>query len=325
MAILYFGGCVVRWIYKKYGNVRDLIKENGAPIPIPKDGEILIKIETLSVNPIDWKLMQGRFRFLMPLKFPVVPCFDIAGIVSDSNGVDGFEKGDKVFARLKSKSGEAAQSFVATDASVVAKVPAGLSFEEAAAIPLAGLTAMQGLRDFAGLNLQNDARRILVIGASGGVGHFVVQIAHAAGAHVTAVCGTNNVTFVKSLGANEVIDYRKQSSLKSEDDVPYDIIYDCVGETADFDDILKPGGIYVTPAANFRIMMRAIQFWRRRKVKTFLMKPSRNDLDFLSSLYTNGSLKVKLDSTFAFEDLPKAFERSLSGRSVGKVVTKGGH
>jgi len=312
------------WIYNRYGDSK-VLEQSDIKSQELKKGQIAVSVKAFSINPIDWKIMSGQLRFLVPQKFPVIPCFDVAGIVEDDNGTHGYKNGDKVFVRLKSNSGGAARKSVSVDGAVAAKIPENLSFAEAAAMPLAGLTALQGLRDYGGLDLSGSKARVLIVGASGGVGHYAVQIARASGAHVTAVCGSRNVELVSSLGANEVIDYRKQSDFKSSEHIPYDIIFDCVGQKPlNFDQrfasVLKKGGVYVTPIPTSDTVLRKLQFWKSIPIKIYFMKPSQSDLDLLGDYYRQGKLKTVIDSEYAYSDLPAAFEKSMSGRAVGKIV-----
>lgn len=315
-----------KWIFNKYGD-QSVLQLIDSPEPTLNNGEISVNTCVISVNPIDWKLLSGKLRYILPIKFPSTPCFDLSGIVDNANNVPGFAKGDRVFVRLSNKFGGAACSKIAVKASVAAKMPDSLSFEHAAGIPLAALTALQGLRDFAGMDVTSTKTRVLIIGASGGVGHFAVQIAAAASAHVTAVCSTANVEMVKSLGANEVIDYLKQSDFTSTDKQPYDIIFDCVGQTPinfekRFEPVLSSTGIYVTPAPSLSLMLRKIKFWKPQKLKLFFMKASRKDLEFIASLFTQEKLKVVINEIFDFNKLPDAFLKSMSGRAAGKIIVK---
>lgn len=315
---------VTSWKYKKYAGPEILTQEK-SPAKSLAPGEIRVELKALSVNPIDWKLMSGALRFLVRQKLPTVPCFDIAGIVQDANEVEGFKNGDRVFARLNTLSGGAASDNVAMDASVASHLPDSISFDDGAALPLAGLTALQGLRDKGGMPVANSTKRVLIVGASGGVGHYAVQIAKNAGSHVTAICGTNNVQLVTSLGADEVIDYKKRDDIVASSKKPYDIILDCVGYNGSdfsghFRSALADDGVYVSPIPTKSSGLEKLKFWAKQPVKFYFMKPVRKDLDLLADLFVNGKLKSVIDSTFGFSDLPKALERSMSGRAVGKIV-----
>jgi NADPH:quinone reductase-like Zn-dependent oxidoreductase len=197
-------------IYRAYGGPERL-ELTDIPRPSPGPGQVLVRVIASSVNPIDWKLASGMVRLFMPVKFPAVPGFDIAGDVAElGRGVTGYAIGDRVHARIAWKEGTGAcADFAVVGWDVLAKAPAGMDPGEAAALPLAGLTALQGLRDRAGLPLEDARERVLVVGASGGVGHLGVQIARAAGATVVGVCSERNAPLVSSLGAHDVIDYKK--------------------------------------------------------------------------------------------------------------------
>ena len=215
-------------IYRAYGGPERL-ELTDIPRPSPGPGQVLVRVIASSVNPIDWKLASGVMRLIMPLKFPVVPGFDVAGNIAELGpGVTGYAIGDRVHARIARKGWTGAcADFAVVGSDVLAKVPAGMDPGEAAALPLAGLTALQGLRDRAGLPLEGARERVLVVGASGGVGHISVQIARAAGATVVGVCSERNATLVSSLGAHDVIDYKKPDPYRGQ--APFDIVLDCVG------------------------------------------------------------------------------------------------
>ena len=315
-----------RWVFRQYGNSSVLEQEELNTVT-PKPGRLLVRVGAISINPIDWKLMSGSLRFVAPIRFPSVPCFDLAGVVDDANGIEGYKPGDRIFVRLGGRSGGAACTHVEVDPLIAAKVPDGLSIEEAASIPLAALTALQGLRDYGRLPIEKAGKRLLIVGASGGVGHFAVQIAAAAGAHVTAVCGTRNLEMVTNLGADEVIDYRKQKTFDNKEGLPYDLVFDCVGERplkfgVRFAPVIGRGGIYVTPVPSVDALLRAIQLWKKPKVRVFLMQASQPDLNYLSQLYREGKLRPVIDSTFSFDQLPGAFARAMTGRTSGKIVVR---
>lgn len=154
--------------------------------PKPQAEQILIRARHSSVNPIDWKMASGKYRLIMPVKLPAIPGFDVAGEVAEVGpGVTGFNVGDRVHARVLGRTGEASAEYVLAGVDVVAPVPAKMPLDVAAALPLAGMTALQGLRDEARMPMTNAKDRVLVVGASGGVGQLAVQIAKAAGATVT--------------------------------------------------------------------------------------------------------------------------------------------
>ncbi|MFO0626169.1 MAG: NAD(P)-dependent alcohol dehydrogenase [Polyangiales bacterium] len=199
----------------------------GAARPTPAAGQLLVRVHATSVNPVDWKMASGAFPFnLVPPALPYVPGFDVAGEVERAAG--DFAVGDKVFVRKTERGGGASAELAVCDAAVAAKMPEGMSFHDAAAIPLAGMTALQGLRDGTRLPMSGaEGWRVLVVGASGGVGHFATQLARDAGAHVTGVCSARNAELVTSLGAHAVIDYAREGAWNA--DGNFDAILDCVG------------------------------------------------------------------------------------------------
>ncbi len=184
--------------YEGYGGP-ERIRPAEVPVPRPSESQVLVRVEASSVNPVDWKLHSGAYRWIMPVRFPSIPGFDIAGEVTEvGDRVTRFKPGDRVFAMLDTRPGGASAEYAVVGESAAAPAPQGLSALEAAAIPLAGLTALQALRD---LGPVGAGMRVLIVGAAGGVGHFATQIAVANGAHVTAVCGTRHTEMMRALGA----------------------------------------------------------------------------------------------------------------------------
>jgi len=202
----------------------------------------------------------------------------------------------------------------------MAKAPAGMDPGEAAALPLAGITALQGLRDRAGLPLEGARERVLVVGASGGVGHFGVQIARAVGATVVGVCSERNAALVSSLGAHEVIDYKKPDPYRGQ--APFDIVLDCVeGSPFPWIALLGSRGRYVSPMPGPGVFLRSmINPLTGKKVHTVMLKSSAADLRVLDHLVEAGKLRVVIDSRYPLTDLRAAWERSMSGRTAGKIV-----
>lgn len=291
------------------------------PAPTPGPGQLLIRVHATSVNPVDWKMASGRFPFnLSPPKLPYVPGFDVAGEVERAAGE--FSVGDKVFVRKTEREGGASAELAVCDAAVAARMPEGMPFLDAAAIPLAGMTALQGLRDAARLPMTDAAGwRVLVVGASGGVGHFAVQIARAAGAHVTGVCSARNAEMVTELGANAVIDYAKTDVWNTEGN--FDVILDCVGgqPVSRFTPWLTARGTYacVMPGAGVFARQLASALFGPR-VRAVMLSPRASDLDALAALYARGALRVRRDVALPLDQLAEAHRRSIAGRAQGKIV-----
>lgn len=304
--------------YIAYGDPSQL-RRGDAPVPKPVPYELLVRAMASSVNPIDWKLYNGSLRYLVPMKFPGVPGFDIAGeVVEVGQQVTQFKPGDRIYASLDNKSGGAAAEYVVVGAAAAALMPNSLTYQEAALLPLAGLTALQALRDKGQLR---SGQRCLVVGASGGVGHLAIQIAKELGAHVTGVCSTTNVEFVKQLGADFVIDYHQQSDFRS--DGRFDVLLDAVGTLpfAPFQAVMNPSAVYITLLPSLLSIARAVGFrvFSRQRVVPLLMRPRADDLRYLATLVDGGRLRAVIDSTYSLEELAEAHGQSQRGRVRGKL------
>lgn len=299
----------------------DVLRLVELPRPEPKAGQVLVKVVAGSVNPVDWKRASGALRLVMPVTFPAVPGFDVAGVIeSVGPGVTAFAPGDRVHVRIAEGSGGGAAEYAVAGVSEVARMADGLDFAEAAAMPLAGMTALQALRDLGGLVMQGSTQRVLVVGASGGVGHLGLQIARAAGATTIGVCSAKNAALVLGLGASAVIDYAKPDCYAGQ--APFDIVLDCVGsDPGPFMALLGQRGVYVSCLPAPANMLRALlNPFTSKKVRAVMLKSNGADLAILDGLYAAGKLKSVIDSRFPLDQLPAAWERSMSGRSVGKIV-----
>ena len=307
-------------LYRRYGGP-EVLELAELPTPEPKAGQVSISVEASSINPIDWKRASGSFKLVMPVKFPSVPGYDLAGTVKALGpGVTSFAVGDRVHARIKESSGGASADVAVAGVDVTTRMPSGMSMEDAAAIPLAGMTAVQALRNKGGLSLEKSSERVLVVGASGGVGHLGVQLARAAGAFVAGVCSTRNVELVKSLGASQVLDYTKPDAYAGLE--PFDLVFNAIDDQyAPWMKLLGPKGRFVSTAPTPKLMLRsALNAFTAKKASPMLLNPRAEDLATLDALYAAGKLKVVIDSTHRLEALAEAWKRSQSGRAVGKIV-----
>lgn len=292
------------------------------PDPVARAGEALVRVHASSVNPVDWKMARGEFPFnLMRPKLPFVPGFDLAGEVVTASG--DFPVGRRVWARHPSMSAGASAELVAVPASALATMPEAMGYPEAAAIPLAGMTALQSLRDQARLPMSGaEGYRVLVVGASGGVGHFAVQIARAAGAHVTGLCSGRNAALVTSLGAQEVVDYTTGAAPNAGGD--FDVILDCVGgaPVGRFLPWLTARGVYVScaPRGGTFAWQLFYTLTFRRRVRGVMLMPRADDLRWLGGLYERGGLRAHIDATFPLARLADAHRMSIAGRTRGKIV-----
>lgn len=293
-------------------------------LPKPTLGahQVLVRVRATSVNPVDWKQASGRLRPIVTAKFPAfIPGYDLAGEVETVGAeVSTFTKGQRVHTRLSGTSCGANAEYVVADLDVLQPMPAQFDFAQAAGLPLAGMTALQGLRDACLLPMTGATQRVLILGASGGVGHFAVQIAKATGATVVGVCSSRNIDLVSRLGATEVIDYTKPNAYAGQS--PFDVIFDCVGNSAgDFLHLLTPAGRFASCMPGPGVFAHAaLNLVRKQKVLPVMLKPNAADLGQLDALAAKGQLQVIIDSRFPLTELGAAWERSRSGRVAGKVI-----
>ena len=297
--------------------------------PVVPDNGVLVRVHATSVNAGDWHLMRGTpllirliFGGLLKPKIKILGT-DVAGRVEAvGKDVTQFQPGDEVFGSLSECGfGAFAEYVCATEAALVLK-PANTSFEEAATVPGAALAALQGLRDF-GLVA---GQKVLIVGASGGVGSFAVQIAKALGAEVTALCSTKKIDMVRSLGADCVIDYTQADVTRQGQH--YDLIFDAAAYRSVFDYLpaLTPEGTYVLVGGStprfFQVMFLGPWISRlgRRKVKCLALKPDRADLIVLRDLIEAGKISAFIDRRYNLSEVPAAI-RYLEQRQVrGKVA-----
>ena len=302
-------------IYRSYGGP-EILEIADLPIPKIRSGTLLVRVFSTSVNPIDWKIASGNYRPFMRANFPQIPGFDIAGeVVSLSSDVEGFAPGTRVHGRLSESI--ANSEYVLAKSDELVRIPDDMDFATAAGLPLAGMTALQALRK-GGMNLTGAHQRILILGASGGVGHFAVQIARAAGATVIGVCSKPNVSFVESLGAHQIIDYTSSNPYR--DLSPCDIIFDCVGQYSNsWLKHLKYGGKYVSVVPSSALILASLNPFYRKKVIPVFLKSTAADLATLDKLAGSGKLQATVQH-FTLEKLREAWQLSISGRAVGKIV-----
>ncbi len=306
-------------IYHRYGPP-EVLKVAEVKIPEPAAGQVLVKVEAAGINPVDYKIRNGSLKLIMPGRFPRTPGGEIAGIVHKSSFSSSlFKPGDRVYAMLETPRGGYAQ-YVAVKERLLCSIPADLSFEEAAALPLAGLTALQSLRDKGKIT---DGMRVLVNGASGGVGSFAVQIAKSFQTHVTGVCSGKNINFVRDLGADAVIDYETEDFTKTGNQ--FDIVLDAVARKSFMScyNILKPRGAYISTLPNLGLLLRqSLNPLFSRKAFAIISRSKAGDLTFLGRLTEEGKLKVHLERVYSLDEVVQSHKRMESGRVRGKLVLK---
>ncbi|CAI5477647.1 unnamed protein product [Closterium sp. Yama58-4] len=378
---------------------------DNVPVPVPGKGEVLVRVRAASINPGDWKVQSGLIPFL-PRHFPATAGYDLAGnVVAVGSGVTKYSVGDAVFGRAPFFKMGALAQYAIVETAFSAHKPSSLTFETAAALPVVGLTALQAVRDCAGLPLpasreepkpgfelpqelsaehstgssgkaesnstisgtstsRNDGSgkraRVLVANASGGVGHMAVQLAKAAGAHVTATVGARNLAFARNmLGADEVFDYNSAAGkqlfssassspspvtslsapaaaqVASSADPPITGLYDAVVDfspsslaVSAVDRVLRPQGRWVH--VELPLSLLALGLWRRLArrprrlwpVMMEMMESKGADLEVLGRMAEEGKVRVVVESSVAFEEAREAWRRSMGGHVTGKVVVR---
>ena len=319
-------------VYTDYGSP-DVLQIREIKKPVPGDDQVLVKVRAASLNPYDWHFMEGTpyvGRMMMGgLRKPPVPQLgvDLAGQVEAiGKNVTQFKPGDEVFG---TGHGAAFAEYVCANKTKLVLKPVNITFEEAAGVPIAGLTARQGLRD---KGMVQAGQEVLINGASGGVGTFAVQIAKSLGADVTGVCSTRNVDLVRSLGADHVIDYTKEDFTKS--DQKYDVILDNVGTQpiSGFRRVLAPKGIYVLIGGGGPNDGRIVGPLAR-PVKLLFMSPfisqkmgmmmaeiRQEDLAILADLMQSGKVKPVIDRTYPLSQVREAMQYLEAGHARGKVI-----
>jgi NADPH:quinone reductase-like Zn-dependent oxidoreductase len=317
-------------VYCDYGSP-DVLKVEDVEKPVPGDDEVLIRVRAAALNPLDWHFMRGTpyvGRIGMGLRRPEVTRLgvDFAGTVEAiGKKVTRFKPGDEVFGARTGAFGE----YVSVRAEgAVAPKPANLTFEQAASVPIAAITALQGLRDKGQVRA---GQKVLINGASGGVGTFAVQIAKSLGADVTGVCSSRNVDLVRSLGADRVIDYTRTDFTKG--DQRYDLIFDTVGNhsLSECRRALNPGGIYLIvggPSGRWIAPLdRALGAFVlspfvSQKLVMFFARMNRDDLVALGDLVQAGKVTPVIDRRYRLSEVPAAMRYLEEGHARGKVVIR---
>ena len=314
-------------VYHNYGSP-DVLHLEEVDKPIPKDDEVLIKVHAASVNPLEWHFMRGKPLFmrlavsgLLKPKNKILGV-DIAGRVEEvGRNVLQFEPGDEVFGGSDSGGGYA--EYVSVSENKLALKPTNITFEEAAAIPIAAITALQGLRDKGEIQ---SGQKVLINGAGGGVGTYAVQIAKSFGAEVTGVCSTEKLDIVSSIGADHLIDYTKEDFTKNGQ--RYDLIFDAAAyrSISDYKRALSPDGIYVMIGGSMPLMFRVmfsglwISMTGRKKFKILMAKINSEDLVILKELFEANKVATVIDRRYPLSETAEAIRYIEEGHARGKVV-----
>jgi NADPH:quinone reductase-like Zn-dependent oxidoreductase len=318
-------------VYCDYGVAN--LKFQDIEKPTPADDQLLVRVRAASVNPLDWHFVEGTPYLMRALAAGLRKPkdtqlgVDFAGTVEAvGRNVTKFKPGDEVFG---GRTGAFADYVCVRESRAVALKPASVTFEQAASVPIAGITALQALRDKGQLQA---GQKVLINGASGGVGTFAVQIAKSYGADVTGVCSTRNVDLVRSLGADHVIDYTKEDFTKT--DQLYDLVVDNVGNRSlsEYRRVLKPKGIFVLVGgggANEQgligpmakpVKLMLVSPFVSQKLGMILAQLNHDDLALLADLMQSGKVKPVIDRTYKLSEVPDAIKYLEQGHARGKVV-----
>jgi NADPH:quinone reductase-like Zn-dependent oxidoreductase len=314
-------------VFTRYGPP-DVVQITDVEKPVPKDDEVLIKVRAASVNAGDWHIMRGTpylLRVMVGLRKPKITRLgmDVAGQVEAvGRNVTQFKPGDEVFGACR---GAFAEYACTSESSLVTK-PNNVTFEQAGSVPVAALTALQGLRNKGQIQ---PGQKILINGAAGGVGTFAVQIAKCFGADVTGVCSTRNVEMVGSIGADQVVDYTREDFTKGTQ--RYDLIFDSVGNhsLSACRRVLNPKGIYIVNGGpNGRwmgpltrgIRARMLSRFVSQSLVMFLTRRSKEDLAVMHELMRAGKVTPVIDRSYTLSEVPEAIRYLEEGHARGKVV-----
>ena len=318
----------------KYGEIEDSLTINEVNRPIVQANDVLIEVKTSAINPIDNYIILGNLQGMLPIPLPSTLAYDVSGkIVEKGNEVSNFEIGDLVYSRVPQEQMGTVAEFVAVSSIAVSKKPGNISFEEAASLPLAGLTALQSLESV-GIK-END--KVLIHAGSGGVGSFAIQYAKAKGAYVYTTTSTNNVKWVKELGADRVIDYKTEDYKAIVKDA--DIVFDTLGNnyTLEAFEIIKQGGKVVSVAgpldeesakvfgmADYKLPeeLAKVSSAKGASYKYVFMHPNGAHLNEIKTLVEDEKIKPVIDKVYSFSESIEAFTHLASGRAKGKIVIK---
>lgn len=323
-----------------YGDVKNNLVFSEVEKPTVKDNQVLIEIHSASVNPIDYKIIEGILKQIRKLNFPCPIGFDVAGIVVErGSNVTNLKVGDEVYSRVPSESPGTFAEYIAVDSDVVCLKPSNLNFSESASLPLVGLTTIQSF-DKASLKSGN---KVLIHAGSGGIGTFAIQYAKSKGAYVYTTTSTKNVEWVKELGADRVIDYKTENYLNIVNNI--DIVYETLGGnyTIDAFKVIKNGGKVVSLIGNvdketarelelnrvfrFMLALKRMKITKQIKHKSayyklILMNSNGTQLNEIKKLVEDKLIKPVIDKEFSFSESIDALLYQKSGRAKGKIIIK---
>jgi NADPH:quinone reductase-like Zn-dependent oxidoreductase len=305
----------------RYGG-NEVVEVGEVPQPQPGPDDVLIRVQAAAINPLDWKIRSGMLKLFTGSTFPKLLGSECAGeVVATGSRVLRFAIGDQVIGFPGIKRLAAFAEYVCAPQRTTFPKPEGITFAQAATLPIAGLTALQALRDRGRLAV---GQQVLINGAAGGVGTFAVQIARIFGAQVTAVCSGANAELVQGLGADRVIDHTRKDFTKGSE--RYDLIFDVVAKApfAAAKRVLAPKGIYVTTLPSFAVLLNQslTGYLTSRKARTVMVRPNGRDMAWLKGQIEAGRIRVVIDREYPLEQIREALAYSEAGKAKGKVVVK---
>lgn len=305
-------------VINQYGN-SDVLEDEEITKPTPEPNQVLVEVFATSINPIDWKVREGYMKEIIPFEFPIILGWDVAGkIVAVGDKVQNYKIGDEVFARPASTNQGTYAEYTLVDENLLAKKPANITFEDAASIPLAGLTAWQSLLNVAKLQ---EGEKVLIQAGAGGVGSLAIQIAKHVGAYVATTASKENEDYVKALGADLFINYKAEDFENKVKD--FDVVFDMMGgEILDRGiTVLKPGGRIVTIAVQPN---EALAEQYQVEAHSYWLEPNGKQLQEMADLLVKEIIKPQVGHTFSFSasGIKEAHDLSATHHAKGKIVIK---
>ena len=317
---------------KKYGEIKEGLSLNEIDKPSIKSNDILVEVKAASLNPIDYKMVEGKLKDMIPLKLPSTIGFDVSGVIVEKGAdVKNFEIGDEIYSRVPQEQMGTVAEFIAVNSDLAALKPDNITFEQASGLPLVGLTAIQALESV-GIK-END--RILIHAGSGGVGSFAIQYAKAKGAIVYTTTSTTNVDWVKALGADRVIDYKTEDYKEVANNL--DIVFDTLGNEYTFDafEIIKDGGKVTTIVGppdeetakqmgmtDYKLPENLSKLIEKKSAiyKLTWMQHNADQLKEIATMVEDRKIKPIMDLIYSLEDGIDAYEYLATGKAKGKVI-----
>jgi len=285
--------------------------------PVPANDEVLVNVKFAGINPVDFKIRKGMAFFMTGFKFPKIPGGEISGVVVQAPPTSAFKAGDRVYAMLNFKGGGYGE-YAGIKSQNLCLLPDNIDFKEAAGLPLAGLTALQSLKYHGKIK---QGSKVLINGASGGVGHLAVQIARWYGADITAVCSGRNKDWVLALGAERVVDYTLQKPIDLEQ--KFDIVFDAVAKlpVLKAGELLTKNGVYISTMPLPLIFIRQfISAFTSQKFYAIMANPSGKDLELLSKMVSEKALLPSIEKVYALSEGSDAHRYIETERVRGKIV-----